>query len=91
MKSGEMKHEMTLSHTIGPNRNLLFQAHLIFVTILVHLKVPYYYAMLTMLVMLTAELNCIVLESKAVSYFILEILTIKRAVKHFKFNYLKVM
>ena len=33
MKSGEMKHEMTLFHTMGPNRNVLFQTHLIFVTI----------------------------------------------------------
>ena len=32
MKSGEMKHEMTLFHTIGPNRNVLFQTHLLFVT-----------------------------------------------------------
>ena len=41
--------------------------------------------------MLTTELNCIVLESKVVSYFILEILTIKRAAKHFKFDQSKVM
>ena len=40
---------------------------------------------------ITTELNCIVLESKVVSYFILEMLTIKRDVKLFKFNYLKVM
>ena len=33
MKSGEMKHEITLFHTMGPNRNALFQTHLIFVTI----------------------------------------------------------
>ena len=28
MKSGGVKHEMTLFHTIGPNRNVLFQTHL---------------------------------------------------------------
>ena len=33
MKSGEMKLEMTLFHTMGPNRNVLFQTHLLFVTI----------------------------------------------------------
>ena len=34
MKSGEMKHEMTLFHTMTPNnRNVLFQTHLLFVTI----------------------------------------------------------
>ena len=33
MKSGEMKHEMTLFHTIGPNGNVLFQTHLLLVTI----------------------------------------------------------
>ena len=33
MKSGEMKHEMTLIHTMGPNKNVLFQTHLLFVTI----------------------------------------------------------
>ena len=32
VKSGEMKHEMTLFHTMGPNKNVLFQIHL-FVTI----------------------------------------------------------
>ena len=32
MKSGEMKYEMTLFHTVGPNRNVLFQTHLLFVT-----------------------------------------------------------
>ena len=33
MKCGEMKHEMTLFHTMGPNRNVLFQTHLLSVTI----------------------------------------------------------
>ena len=33
MKSGEMKHEMALFHTMGPNKNVLFQTHLLFVTI----------------------------------------------------------
>ena len=28
-----MKHEMTLIHTMGPNKNVLFQTHLLFVTI----------------------------------------------------------
>ena len=28
MKNGEMKHEMTLFHTMGPNRNVLFQTYL---------------------------------------------------------------
>ena len=30
MKTGEMKHEMTLFHTMGPNRNFLFQTQLIY-------------------------------------------------------------
>ena len=30
MKSGEMKHEITLFHTMGPNRNVTFQIHLRF-------------------------------------------------------------
>ena len=29
-----MKHEMTLFHIMGPNKNVLLQAHLLFVTIL---------------------------------------------------------
>ena len=33
MKGGEMKHEMTLFHTMEPNRNVLFQTHLFSVTI----------------------------------------------------------
>ena len=33
MKSGEVKHEITLFHTIEPNRNVLFQTPLLFVTI----------------------------------------------------------
>ena len=33
MKSGEMKHEMTLFHTWDPTENVLFQTHLLFVTI----------------------------------------------------------
>ena len=33
MKSSEMKHEMTLFHKMEPNRNVLFQTHLLFVTI----------------------------------------------------------
>ena len=33
MKSGEMKHEMTSFHTMGSNRNVLFQIYLLFVTI----------------------------------------------------------
>ena len=61
MKSGEIKHEMTLFHTMEPIRNILFQRHILFVTIyglvwsfsvnfqqkmmLVHLKVPYYRAL----------------------------------------------
>ena len=32
-KSAEMKHEMTLFHTMGPHRNVLFQTHLLFATI----------------------------------------------------------
>ena len=32
MKSGEMEHEMTIFHTMGLNRNVLFQTHLLFVT-----------------------------------------------------------
>ena len=32
-KRGKMKHEMTLFHKMGPNRNVLFQTHLLFVTI----------------------------------------------------------
>ena len=28
-----MKHEMTLLYTMGPNRNVLFQTRLVFVTI----------------------------------------------------------
>ena len=32
MKSGEMKHDMILFHIMGPNRNVLFQTHLLFVT-----------------------------------------------------------
>ena len=32
MKSGEIKHEMTLFHTMGPNRNVLFHIYS-FVTI----------------------------------------------------------
>ena len=55
-----MKHEMALFHTMGPNRNALFQIHVLFVNIhglvwsssvklsnkmmLVYLKVPYYHA-----------------------------------------------
>ena len=35
MTSGEMKHEMTLFHTMGPNKNVFFQTHLLFVTIYV--------------------------------------------------------
>ena len=33
MRSGEMKHGMTLFHTMGPNRNVLFQTHILLVTI----------------------------------------------------------
>ena len=33
MKSGEMKHEMILFHTMGHNRNFLLQTHLLFVRI----------------------------------------------------------
>ena len=33
MKCGEMNNEMTLFHTMGPNRNVLLQTHLLFVTI----------------------------------------------------------
>ena len=33
MKSHEMKHEMTLFHTMEPNKNVLFQLHLLFVII----------------------------------------------------------
>ena len=33
MKSGEMKHEMILFRTMGPNKNVLFQTHIIFMTI----------------------------------------------------------
>ena len=33
MINGEMKHEMTFFHTMGPNRNVLFQIYLLFVTI----------------------------------------------------------
>ena len=33
LKSCEMKHEMTLFHTMGPDKNVLFQTHLLFVTI----------------------------------------------------------
>ena len=54
-----MKHEMTSFHTMEPNRNVLFQMHLLFVTIYIYgpmynflnttwcctlLKVPYYHA-----------------------------------------------
>ena len=38
MKSGESKHEMTLFHTMGPNRNVLFQTHFLFVTEMVLFK-----------------------------------------------------
>ena len=30
MKSGEMNHQMTLFHTMGPNRNVLFQTYHLF-------------------------------------------------------------
>ena len=33
IKSGEMKYEMTLPYMMGPNRNVLFQTHLLFVAI----------------------------------------------------------
>ena len=32
-ESCEMKHEMTLLHTMGQNGNVLFQTHLLFMTI----------------------------------------------------------
>ena len=58
MKSGGMKYEMTLFHTMGPQINVLFQTHLFcdhiwsrvelfsktFEMTLVHLKIPYYSA-----------------------------------------------